>query len=72
MRQEMPDLFRQQPDLLFHITTMLSPKRLRELGVNVTTMHQRWGEFIVTFPESYHAGFNHGVRYTSLIYFLIL
>ena len=61
MREEMPDLFRRQPDLLFHITTMLSPQKLMERGIKVSMTHQRSGEFVVTFPQAYHAGFNHGV-----------
>lgn len=61
MKQEVPELFEKQPDLLFHLVTMLSPKILVENGVKVCLAHQRAGEFIVTFPQAYHAGYNQGV-----------
>lgn len=61
MKKSVPELFESQPDLLFHITTMLSPQLLKENGVRVVTCHQRWGEFVITFPRAYHSGFNHGV-----------
>lgn len=75
MRQELPALFSAQPDLLFHITTMMSPEMLRERGVRVVKCEQRAGEFVVTFPRSYHAGFNQGVcawrwRWPGLILYL--
>jgi len=62
MRETVPELFEAQPDLLFQLVTLLSPGRLREAGVKVTKAHQRAGEFIITFPQAYHAGFNQGVR----------
>ena len=61
MRQELPELFAAQPDLLFHITTMMHPNKLKKYGVRVVKTHQQWGEFVITFPQSYHAGFNQGV-----------
>jgi [histone H3]-trimethyl-L-lysine4 demethylase len=61
MRQEAPDLFKAQPDLLFQLVTLMSPSRLAKAGVKVTVCDQRAGEFVVTFPKAYHAGFNHGV-----------
>jgi hypothetical protein len=61
MRNAVPELFEAQPDLLFHLVTMLTPARLLENGVKVVRCNQRWGEFVVTFPQAYHAGFNHGV-----------
>ena len=61
MKQKMPALFSIEPDLLFHLTTILSPFTLREEGVNVYQVNQRAREFVVTFPRAYHAGFNQGV-----------
>ena len=62
MRETAPELFEAQPDLLFQLVTMLSPGRLKENGVKVVKTHQRAGEFVITFPQAYHAGFNQGVR----------
>lgn len=61
MRRAVPELFEQQPDLLFQLVTMLSPERLVANGVKVLALDQRPGQFVVTFPQAYHAGFNHGV-----------
>jgi hypothetical protein len=58
MRQSVPELFEQQPDLLFQLVTMLSPERLVANGVKVLALDQRPGQFVVTFPQAYHAGFN--------------
>jgi histone demethylase JARID1 len=69
MRAEMPELFKAQPNLLFHITTMLSPERLRAHGVPIYTTNQRAGEFVVTFPRSYHAGFNQGFNFAEAVNF---
>jgi histone demethylase JARID1 len=30
----------------------------------VYACNQRAGEFVITFPKAYHAGFNHGVCFT--------
>jgi hypothetical protein len=58
---EAPDLFQAQPDLLFQLVTLMNPKRVTDAGVNVYACNQRAGEFVITCPKSYHAGFNHGV-----------
>jgi hypothetical protein len=60
MRADAPELFDAQPDLLHQLVTLASPVALRLRGVPVYRQHQRAGEFIVTFPRAYHAGFNMG------------
>ena len=74
MRAAVPDLFEAQPDLLFQLVTMLSPAKLVEAKVHVVRLHQRAGEFVVTFPQAYHSGFNQGVRKMVIfvVYWLIL
>lgn len=64
MKAAVPELFEQQPDLLFQLVTMLSPGRLLKENVRVYAVDQRPGQFVVTFPKAYHSGFNHGVSYT--------
>lgn len=61
MKNAVPELFETQPDLLFQLVTMLSPGRLVEEGVRVYAVDQRPNQFVITFPQAYHAGFNHGV-----------
>ncbi|KAG0474543.1 hypothetical protein HPP92_014229 [Vanilla planifolia] len=47
-------------DVLLEKTTMFSPKLLLDHHVPVYKAVQRPGEFIITFPRAYHAGFSHG------------
>ena len=54
------ELFAASPDLLFHITTMLSPRVLREAGVPCYKIIQKAGEYVITFPKAYHGGFSLG------------
>lgn len=61
MRLAVPDLFEAMPDLLHQLITMLSPSVLISSGVPVYHTVQRPGDMIITFPQAYHAGFNHGV-----------
>ncbi|XP_051128877.1 lysine-specific demethylase JMJ18-like [Andrographis paniculata] len=60
MRKHLPDLFEEQPDLLNELVTQLSPSVLKSEGVPVYRAVQNSGEFILTFPRAYHAGFNSG------------
>jgi hypothetical protein len=61
IKSEAPELFEQQPSLLFQLVTMMNPGRLKAAGVAVSACDQRPGEFVITFPKAYHCGFNHGV-----------
>ncbi|WZZ73519.1 lysine-specific demethylase JMJ706 [Brassica napus] len=47
-------------DVLLGKTTIFPPKILLDHGVPVYKAVQNPGEFIVTFPRAYHAGFSHG------------
>ncbi|KAL8508259.1 hypothetical protein ACS0TY_018735 [Phlomoides rotata] len=60
MRKHLPDLFEEQPDLLNELVTQLSPSVLKSEGVPVYRVVQNCGEFVLTFPRAYHAGFNSG------------
>ncbi|KIP08343.1 hypothetical protein PHLGIDRAFT_35021 [Phlebiopsis gigantea 11061_1 CR5-6] len=71
IRSEAPDLFEAQPDLLFQLVTLMNPGRLREAGVEVYACNQRAGEFVVTFPKAYHAGFNHGFNFNEAVNFAL-
>ncbi|KAI7861114.1 PLU-1-like protein-domain-containing protein [Circinella umbellata] len=69
MKAAVPELFEQQPDLLFQLVTMLSPGRLLKDNVDVYAVDQRPGQFVVTFPKAYHSGFNHGFNFCEAVNF---
>lgn len=69
MRSCLPDLFDAQPDLLFQLVTMLNPSVLQENGVPVYTVLQEPGNFVITFPRSYHGGFNFGLNCAEAVNF---
>lgn len=69
MRDAVPDLFEANPDLLFQLTTLLTPERLKKAGVRVYALDQRAGQFVITFPQAYHAGFNHGFNFNEAVNF---
>ncbi|XP_070687821.1 lysine-specific demethylase 4A isoform X2 [Pempheris klunzingeri] len=45
---------------LRHKMTLISPSILKKYGIPFEKVTQEVGQFIVTFPFGYHAGFNHG------------
>ncbi|XP_041804816.1 lysine-specific demethylase 4A-like isoform X3 [Chelmon rostratus] len=45
---------------LRHKMTLISPSILKKYGIPFDKVTQEAGEFMVTFPYAYHAGFNHG------------
>ncbi|XP_038982312.1 lysine-specific demethylase JMJ706-like isoform X2 [Phoenix dactylifera] len=47
-------------DVLLGKTTMFPPNILLEHNVPVYKAVQKPGEFVITFPRAYHAGFSHG------------
>ncbi|KAF4120720.1 [histone H3]-trimethyl-L-lysine4 demethylase [Geosmithia morbida] len=69
MRETVPELFETQPDLLFQLVTLLTPEQLRKAGVRVYAVDQRAGQFVLTFPKAYHAGFNHGFNFNEAVNF---
>ncbi|KAJ7973550.1 lysine-specific demethylase JMJ18 [Quillaja saponaria] len=60
MKKHLPELFKEQPDLLHKLVTQLSPSILKSEGVPVFRCVQNPGEFVLTFPRAYHSGFNCG------------
>lgn len=69
MRDTVPELFEKQPNLLFQLVTMLSPEVLVAKGVRCYAIDQGPGEFVITFPKAYHAGFNHGFNCNEAVNF---
>ncbi|KAK4189147.1 Lid2 complex component lid2 [Podospora australis] len=69
MREAVPELFETQPDLLFQLVTLLTPDQLKKAGVRVYALDQRAGQLVITFPQAYHAGFNHGFNFNEAVNF---
>mmetsp|Transcript_33955 Transcript_33955/g.58019 ORF Transcript_33955/g.58019 Transcript_33955/m.58019 type:complete len:695 (+) Transcript_33955:27-2111(+) len=69
MKRSLPDLFEVQPDLLHHLTTMISPLELLANGVPVVRVKQYPGEFMITFPQAYHGGINNGFNVAEAVNF---
>ena len=69
MREAVPELFETQPDLLFQLVTLLTPEQLKKADINVYAVDQRAGQFVITFPQAYHAGFNHGFNLNEAVNF---
>ncbi|KAK6934954.1 JmjN domain [Dillenia turbinata] len=58
-------------DVLLGKTTLFPPNILLEQNVPVYKAVQKPGEFIITFPRSYHAGFSHGFNCGEAVNFAI-
>jgi histone demethylase JARID1 len=69
MKSEARELFERAPDLLHHLVTIMNPYFLRDSGVPIYTLDQHEGEFVVTFPRAYHAGFNQGFNFAEAVNF---
>ncbi|XP_039737972.1 LOW QUALITY PROTEIN: lysine-specific demethylase 4D-like [Pteropus medius] len=54
---------------LRHKVALISPTVLKENGISFSWITQEAGEFMVTFPYGYHAGFNHGFNCAEAINF---
>ncbi|KAL6950765.1 hypothetical protein ACO0QE_000046 [Hanseniaspora vineae] len=69
-----PDYFiYKQPDLLHQLTTLLSPYDpiMKNSQIQVYKAVQKPGEFIITYPKCYHAGFNAGYNFNEAVNFTL-
>ena len=69
MQESAPELFKNHPDLLHHLVTTMNPSTLMKNGVRVVRTNQCAGEFMITFPRAYHAGFNQGYNFAEAVNF---
>ncbi|XP_074283517.1 lysine-specific demethylase JMJ13-like [Silene latifolia] len=58
-------------DVLLGKTTLFPPNILVEHGVPVFKAVQNPGEYVITFPRAYHAGFSHGFNCGEAVNFAI-
>ena len=66
-----PEDSRACPEFLRHKTFMMSPKYLERHGIDCNRIVHREGEFIITYPYGYHAGFNYGFNLAELVNFAL-
>jgi histone demethylase JARID1 len=71
MRETLPELFEKTPNLLHLLVTQLSPRFLKNTGVPVYTALQKKGQFVITCPRAYHAGFNTGFNVAESVNFAL-
>ncbi|XP_060607947.1 lysine-specific demethylase 5A-like isoform X1 [Ruditapes philippinarum] len=69
MKRTAPELFENSPDLLHQLTTIMNPNVLMKQGVKICRTNQHAGEFVITFPRAYHAGFNQGYNFAEAVNF---
>ncbi|KAK3090508.1 hypothetical protein FSP39_012380 [Pinctada imbricata] len=55
-----PSSFQACPAFLRHKMTLISPAMLKQYSIPFNKITQEAGEFMITFPYGYHAGYNHG------------
>ncbi|DAZ99952.1 TPA: hypothetical protein N0F65_008759 [Lagenidium giganteum] len=71
LKKRVPERFHESPDLLFHLTTMISPSALQAEGVAVYSLVQQPGDIVLTFPCAYHGGFSEGFNCNEASNFLL-
>ena len=66
-----PESFAKCDEHMRHKTTMINPYVLRKLypEIRLNKVIQREGEFVITFPGSYHSGFNFGFNIAEAVNF---
>lgn len=69
MKEQAPELFAAQPDLLHQLVTIMSPTVLMNNNLPIYKTNQCAGEFVITFPRAYHAGFNQGYNFAEAVNF---
>ncbi|EGC31405.1 hypothetical protein DICPUDRAFT_39970 [Dictyostelium purpureum] len=69
MKASVPELFERQPNLLYLLITMISPDLLKRRHVPIYKCLQGPGEYVITFPQAYHAGFSHGFTIAEAVNF---
>lgn len=69
VKQKLSMVFEKDPNILLDIVTMISPTYLMQSGVKVYKTMQKPGEYVLTLPGSYHAGFSTGINIGEAVNF---
>ena len=69
VRKNRRSIYKNDPDLLKSLNLQINPNELTKNGIKVYRTVQRPGEFILTFPGSYHAGVSVGYNMAEAINF---
>mmetsp|Transcript_5803 Transcript_5803/g.13690 ORF Transcript_5803/g.13690 Transcript_5803/m.13690 type:complete len:491 (-) Transcript_5803:906-2378(-) len=69
MKKALPNEYFECDQYQRHKTTMIHPSLLLKNGIAVSHAVQRAGEYMVTFPSSFHAGFNAGLNVAEAVNF---
>lgn len=66
-----PTQFSMCKENLRHKTTLINPYLLKKLSpeIEIVKIKQERGEFVITFPGTYHAGFNWGFNIAEAVNF---
>lgn len=71
----MKDIFHEHykscPEFLRHKTFLASPQFLKKHGITCNSIVHNRGEFIITYPYGYHAGFNYGFNLAESVNFAL-
>ncbi|WRT65470.1 uncharacterized protein IL334_002413 [Kwoniella shivajii] len=66
-----PEESRNCDQYLRHKSFAVSPQRLADDGVHVNMLLHNQGEFVITYPRGYHAGFNMGFNCAESVNFAL-
>ncbi|KAI8867992.1 JmjC-domain-containing protein, partial [Ramicandelaber brevisporus] len=68
-RSKFPEKADRCSEFMRHKTFHINPDVLEKAGIPVQRMVQNAGEFVITFPRGYHAGFNQGFNVAEAVNF---
>ncbi|CUM63559.1 uncharacterized protein PRCAT00001137001 [Priceomyces carsonii] len=71
MKDTFSEEYRACPEFLRHKTFLVSPAFLERHGVKFNKIVHNEGEFIITYPYGYHAGFNYGYNVAESVNFAL-
>lgn len=71
MKDTFPEEYRNCLEFLRHKTFLVSPQFLAKNGINCNHIIHNEGEFIITYPYGYHAGFNYGYNLAESVNFAL-